>query len=256
MSTCLCIFLKAPRPGHVKTRLAATIGADRAAELYRAFLLDTLAWATRFPASDRRIEYSPRGREAAVKAIVPDRARPCSFHPQVDGDLGARLHAAFSAMFRAGHRRCVVVGTDCPTLGPHDVRLAFKALESADLVLGPTFDGGYYLVGLSRPAPQLFDNMPWSTERVYDLTVARATESGLRRRTLRTLADVDTASDLGPLYAELVSRRGSGQLPFPVQTFRLLECLLPRDHRHAPGGCGESRIAKSARPPTVDTDED
>ncbi len=229
MSNCFCVFLKAPRPGHVKTRLAATIGAKRAAELYRAFLLDTLAWVSRLSGCDRRVEYTPRQDEALCRTLLP-RGGGFSFHPQVDGDLGERLRATFSAMFAAGHQRCVVIGTDCPTLGPREARLAFRALESTDVVLGPTLDGGYYLVGLRRPAPELFESIPWSTDRVLGLTLERAAAAGLVTRALRTLSDVDSASDLAPLYRELVSRWRERQHSFPVWTFRTLEWRMPGYH--------------------------
>ena len=230
MSNCLSVFLKAPRPGYVKTRLAATIGAGRAAELYRAFARDTLAWATRLSACDRRVDYTPLSGENLCRAMLPE-GGACSFHPQVDGDLGERLRASFSAMFEGGYERCVIIGTDCPTLGPREARLAFRSLESADVVLGPTFDGGYYLVGLRRPAPGLFEDIPWSTDRVLDRTLERAAEAGLETRALRTLSDVDSARDLAPLHEELVRLWRARRRPFPVRTFRALEWRMPR-HRH------------------------
>ena len=231
MSTCLCLFLKVPLPGQVKTRLAAGIGARRAAELYRAFLLDTLAWAARFPVSNRRVEYSPPSLEAICAALLPPVRRPWDLHPQAEGDLGDRLHAAFSAMFRAGYQRCVIIGTDCPLLGPREMRLAFRALESADLVLGPSLDGGYYLVGLRRPAPSLFEAMPWSTERVFELSMRRAESSGMTTTTLPCLGDIDTVGDLPALYSELVLRWRAGKAPFPIHTFRTLQWQVFRPYR-------------------------
>ena len=227
MSNCLCVFLKAPRRGRVKTRLAATIGAGPATELYRAFVLDALDWATRLAGCAHRIDFSPPEDESLCRALLPDGA-DCGVHVQVDGDLGRRLDASFTAMFEAGHRRCVIMGTDCPTLGPRQVRRAFRALETADVVLGPTLDGGYYLVGLRRPAPELFRDIPWSTERVLALTLRRAAVSHLDVHALETLSDVDSATDLAPLRSELLARWRRGSRPFPLRTFRTLEWNLPR----------------------------
>jgi hypothetical protein len=119
-----------------------------------------------------------------------------AYTAQSDGDLGRRLLAAFTAARDAGIGRAVMVGTDCPELQAAHLEQALQALGDHDLVLGPAADGGYYLIGARRPCPGLFRDMPWSTDRVLALTLARARDAGLRVRLLDLLRDLDTADDL------------------------------------------------------------
>jgi rSAM/selenodomain-associated transferase 1 len=120
---------------------------------------------------------------------------------QSDGDLGERMSAAFADAFREGAGRVVVIGTDCPALSPDHLAEAFEALGNHEVVLGPARDGGYYLVGLSRPADALFTDIPWGTESVLQATMERAEAVGLTQCCLQTLGDVDRPEDL-PLCRE------------------------------------------------------
>ena len=114
---------------------------------------------------------------------------------KVAGDLGRRLTAAFQEAFREG-THVVVVGTDAPGVRRSVVEDAFQRLEQGDLVLGPATDGGYYLLGLSRPAPELFQDIPWSTDGVLEATRSKGRALGLREETLGILPDIDTLEDL------------------------------------------------------------
>ena len=116
--------------------------------------------------------------------------RVSSFRPQVNGDLGCRLQAAFASHFAEGAARVVVIGSDCQI-----VVQAFRALEHCDVVLGPALDGGYYLLGLKGPHPSLFDAIPWSSARVLAATEARARTLSLATSRLALLRDVDTLTD-------------------------------------------------------------
>lgn len=143
---------------------------------------------------------------------------------QSEGNLGTRMAHAFRSMFTAGYKRCVIIGTDCPTLGPSQVSTAFEALRDADLVLGPTADGGYYLIGLRRrPDPALLRGIAWSTKEVLTQTLGRATSLGLQTALLPKACDIDTVADLPPLKRELLARWERGERPFPVRTLRALE---------------------------------
>ena len=115
--------------------------------------------------------------------------------PQAAGDLGDRLHAAFTEHFLADAEHVVIIGSDCPTVTATDIEDAWVALAGHDIVLGPALDGGYWLIGLRAPQPALFTAMPWSTEAVFGETMRRAREGGLRVALLRELADVDTEAD-------------------------------------------------------------
>ena len=116
---------------------------------------------------------------------------------QPEGDLGERMTAAFATAFAAGAGRVAIIGTDCPGLRAHHLTEAFAALETADVVLGPATDGGYYLLGLRQPQPELFQNKTWSTDTVLGDTLADARRLGLRVALLTELRDVDDATDLG-----------------------------------------------------------
>jgi rSAM/selenodomain-associated transferase 1 len=186
----LLVFLRAPREGQVKTRLACGIGAVSALEAYRTLLQHTLEAASGFGAVELR--FTP----ADALPLVEPLLRPgWTAVFQGDGDLGFRLDSAFSDAFREGFRRVIVIGSDCPEILATDLESADAGLSDADVVLGPAKDGGYWLLGLRRPAPFLFRDMPWSTPHVLAETVRRVESAGLRLGRLRELADVDTAAD-------------------------------------------------------------
>jgi rSAM/selenodomain-associated transferase 1 len=111
-------------------------------------------------------------------------------------DLGARMAQAFSSLFAQGYQQVVLVGTDLPVLPATHCTQAFSLLNTHDLVLGPSTDGGYYLIGLRRPVPDLFVGIPWSTEHVFEKTQALATHLGLQMSLLPQVRDLDTADDL------------------------------------------------------------
>lgn len=189
----LGVFVKAPVPGRVKTRLAADIGPARAAALYRRLGRQVVAST----ASNRHqtvVWYAPRTCGRLVRAWL-DGLGVTRFRAQPAGDLGRRLRGAFARHFREGARRVILIGSDCPGVDARLVSRALAALDECDLVLGPAQDGGYYLIGLRVPAPELFHRIAWSTQAVLEQTLAQARALGLRVALLPLLRDVDTASD-------------------------------------------------------------
>ena len=155
----LLVFLKYPTPGQVKTRLAEVVGAEAAATIYRACVELTLE-RLRPLASEAIICAEPASTCGSVRAWL---GSAWHVHPQVGQTLGERLAYATSEAFEDGTRRVLCIGTDSPWLTPDDIDVAFAALEQAEVVLGPTEDGGYYLIGLSRQIPELFDGMAWGS---------------------------------------------------------------------------------------------
>lgn len=186
----LLIFVKAPRAGAVKTRLAESVGATAACAAYRT-LVETLVKHL-CDLREVKLCFTP---DDAASEIRPWLRDGWSRAPQGDGDLGARLHRAFADVFAAGVTRAVVIGSDCPAVTSRDIEAAWRALATHDLVLGPARDGGYWLIGLRAACPALFEQMAWSTSLVLDETLRRAERLGLRAKLLRELADVDTATD-------------------------------------------------------------
>jgi len=189
----LIVFVKEPRPGAVKTRLAAALGDEHAAQLYRA-LAEAEVRRTK-PARgeyDRLFFFTPADAGAVLARWFPGE----TFLPQKGADLGQRMANAFEAAFARGARRVAIVGTDVPGVSRALVTEALLALGDHDVVVGPAHDGGYYLLALDRPRPMLFDAIPWSTCAVLAATAERAAVLGLRLSVLETLSDIDTLEDL------------------------------------------------------------
>ncbi len=200
----LAVFLKYPTPGQVKTRLAVHVGDDAAAAIYRASTELTLERLHRFH-REATLCVDPPDALARVRAWL---GSEWSVRPQQGTTLGARLQEAMMSAFRDGVQRLVMIGTDSPWLTTSDIDHAFDILAGADVVLGPTEDGGYYLIGLSRCAPAIFEGIAWSSSSVYAQTLAQAAALGLHVETLRHGYDLDQLHD--------------------VQRF------LSDEHRHAP----------------------
>jgi rSAM/selenodomain-associated transferase 1 len=193
----LMIFLRAPRIGTVKTRLAAAIGETEACAVYRKLTERLVGQLEGLPNVELR--FSPDDAELEIK---PWLVAGWTSHPQGPGDLGERLDRAFANAFEGGAKHAAIIGSDCPRVTKKDVRDAWLALETNDLVLGPARDGGYWLIGLNSQQPLLFSQMAWSTPSVLQETVARARRSDLRIKLLRKLADIDTASDWSDFLAQ------------------------------------------------------
>jgi rSAM/selenodomain-associated transferase 1 len=189
----LGVFVKAPLPGRVKTRLAAEVGSQRAAEIYRHLGRRVVA-ACAGSGHDTVVWFAPAKARPAVRDWLKGLS-VAALRAQVSGALGACLATAFRRHFHEGARRVIMIGSDCPGVDAGLVSRALAALAEHDLVLGPAHDGGYYLIGLRAPAPQLFHGIAWSTAAVLSQTVGRARQLGLSAALLLTLRDVDTASD-------------------------------------------------------------
>jgi len=193
----------------VKTRLQSHVTAAEAAELYRAFLLDC-AEALAAARVDRKIV-------AFAPATAGDRVRQLlagvgqfEYVAQPEGDLGERMARLVRRSFEEGAARLVIVGADCPSLPPRIIETGLELLRRADVVLGPSTDGGYYLIGLSQPQEGLFQEIAWSTGSVLEDTVA-----ALRPETELALLppwyDVDTPPEASFLRAHLEALERAGQ---------------------------------------------
>lgn len=191
----LLVFAKAPRPGTVKTRLAASVGDAEAVRIYRALGAGVVD-SVRDVRGRTIVSFAPPDARREMEAWLGSEG--LEFHPQVAGDLGRRMAAAFDRAFADGAPQVCVVGTDAPGVDAELVDRAFTALRDHDVVVGPAADGGYYLLALDRPRPELFQGVPWSTPRVLPITRARIREMGLREHLLPELRDVDRLADVPP----------------------------------------------------------
>jgi len=149
---------------------------------------------------------------------------------QVGDDLGGRMTQAFDVLFSRGYHRVVIVGTDVPTLPLDYFKQALAQLETHDLVLGPALDGGYYLIGLRKPAPDLFADIPWSTDRVLTLTQEKAHGLRLTTATIPPWRDVDTIEDLAALIEaeSLDAKKPKNERAFSNRTAGALQLLAKR----------------------------
>ena len=192
----LVVFARRPDPGHVKLRLSPPLPREAGAAVYEACLRDVLASALAESPAVEIAYHDTRGAGEWFASTFPD----VPSRPQAGGDPGAKLTEAVEAAFTAGAERVVVVGTDAPALPRGRLRQAFGALRSGDAVLGPTDDGGHYLLGFRRPAwaaaRTLFAGVPWGTGHVFRTFRESALKAGVRVTTLPLWYDVDQVADL------------------------------------------------------------
>lgn len=189
MTSMLLIFIKNPRLGHVKTRLARTMGDEAALKTYQILLEKTRQAALGAPLQ-RLLFYSEQ--------IDPTDAWDGSAFEkrvQTEGDLGARMQHAFEQAFELGAKKVAIIGSDCPELTPAILQSAFDLLDQHDFVLGPTPDGGYYLLGMKQMESAVFQDIAWSTEHVLSQTVAAIAAHQKTHVLLPVLSDIDTEAD-------------------------------------------------------------
>jgi uncharacterized protein len=200
MHRTLLVVAKRPAAGQTKTRLCPPLAAESAAALYECFLRDTLDIMRQVPHVERGIVYLPEDASDYFRTLAPE----MTLTTQRGANLGQRLDHLLTDALGAGARQVVVMDSDSPTLPAKYLVKAFEALDgAADVVLGPCDDGGYYLIGLKRPAPRLFRDVEMSTPFVVRDTLAVAEELGLKVVLLPTWYDVDTIAELGRLRAEI-----------------------------------------------------
>ena len=226
VSQILGMFAKFWQPGTVKTRLAATIGDNAACDVYQTFVRHLLVTLSQ-SAHQRIVVYSPPHRADDWAQALGDIATPGQWQlsPQCEGDLGERMRAFFEGQFSdeasissaseneiadSSNRRVVVIGADTPQLTTVTIDDAFAALDNHDVVIGPSTDGGYYLIGMRDQCHDLFSDISWSAETVLNETLDRARSLSLTVKTLPAMTDVDQLDELHLLRQLLVERNAAG----------------------------------------------
>lgn len=205
----LVVMAKAPREGKVKTRLFSALSPEEAKRLHVAFLSDTFALME--DVREEREElglalcYTPEGEEETFEEVEREGSLMI---PQRGDELGERLTNCFADLFALGFESVVVIGADSPTLPGDYVFDAFECFETDDdVIIGPTEDGGYYLVGMRKPHARIFEDVPWGGAGVLDATLDRAREAELNLVLLPEWYDVDTPEDFERLKRELEANR-------------------------------------------------
>ena len=235
MSNALVLFMKAPRPGTVKTRLTPRVSIGEAAELYSAFILDTLHLARRVSGASLFVAWTPDDGLAELQSALGGTGETGETggtdHPDVSwfrqrgGHLGERLSNAFAVFLQEKWDKTIVLGGDSPLLPHAFVEEAFDSLDRHDVVLGPAEDGGYYLIGLSGkggkggkerggrvadPYASLFESIHWGTGRVLTQTRAAIRACGLSCHELPFWHDVDRPRDLDRIARDIRALRAGG----------------------------------------------
>jgi uncharacterized protein len=190
----LLIFVKYPEPGKVKTRLAKNIGLENAAVLYRKMAETIIHDLSKLTDYTKIIFFDPPERKNDVMRWLTFNG--LSFIAQEGNSLGEKMLNAFSHAFSLGADKAVIIGTDCPQITTQTILRAFEKLEKSEAVIGPSYDGGYYLLGLRRFSREIFHDIDWSTNLVFDQTMKKIRDEGLQSTCLETLRDVDTVEDL------------------------------------------------------------
>jgi uncharacterized protein len=191
----LIIFTRYPEPGTTKTRLIPVLGKVGAANLHRLMAQRTIARSL-FLQNSRQLLVEIHHTGGSQQQMQDWLGTDLIYQNQIDGDLGARMAAAFQNSFDSGVDKVAIIGTDCPDLKAEVLAQAFDQLSDRDLVLGPAKDGGYYLIGLRRSIPELFDSIKWGSSEVFASTRAIAQNLDLNIAYLPTLADIDLPEDL------------------------------------------------------------
>lgn len=245
----LVIFAKSPIPGKVKTRLVPPHSYEEAAALYRDWAKDIYRRAKTLDVPIQiAYEASP---EYPIPSWLADGMEPVDFFPQGPGGLGERLAQAFDRSFKDGCRRVVAIGSDSPGLPLERIREAFAALESRPVALGPAMDGGYYLVGLNAPFPQLFENIAWSTSAVFSQTLRAAEAAGRACHVLEEYFDID-----GPRELREYQKFGSVR----SRPLKKISVIIPVKNEEAVlGACIErlkepSPERQAGTPPSIETE--
>ena len=222
----LVIMAKQPLVGRTKTRLVPFLTAEEATQIYEALLLDTIEMVLQLSSvADLAVAITPPESRAYFEAITPPGT---PIHPVVGMDIGACLEQALGWLLAQGYRKALAINSDGPSLPVTVLQQAIIALEDADLVIGPSEDGGYYLVGMKQLHHEIFESIPWSSAEVLSQTLQRASELGVRLALTQTWYDIDTPADLLRLQAELLSSKGESLAYTRALLARLALEIRPR----------------------------
>lgn len=233
MKRAIILMTRVPHPGATKTRLMSALCGKACAELHQRFLDDYFqCFASMKGLADYFVAYAP---EHVTEAFFEGIPRQYGRFEQRGANIGERMHHAFEVLFERGYGEIVLVGCDAPGLQPNDYRQAFEALATHDMVVSPTFDGGYCLIGLRENFAQLFNNtVGWGGQSVIDRTLSIAKKWGRKAMILKQQWDIDVEEDL-LAFCEWIDKDWENRSFYPVRTIQFIEEVLSRDKFQAQG---------------------
>lgn len=204
MMKALILMTRIPIPGKTKTRLMDIFTGDRCAAIHKCFLLDLFNMFEYIKEPvDIFLTYTPEESLNIIKDILPDFIRP---FPQIGEDLGERMSNAIDHVLNLGYSEVVLIGSDVPNIQPDEILEAFDILKDKDICLGPTFDGGYYLIGMKKLHKELFENkLKWGQKSVLERTIDIANSMGLSVGLAAKHLDIDTKEDLYACIEQIVN---------------------------------------------------
>jgi len=212
----LIVFAREPKEGKVKTRLLSDLSPRFVTRLYKAFLKDIFQMAQKVHCDERFIYYA--GQSGSTPFLEKYR-RKFRLRRQTGKDLGERMFRGFRFCLCHSFHKVIIIGTDCLTLFPKDIQSAYRALDHADCVLGPSKDGGYYLIGMKEPFSELFGQIDWSTSSVLKQTLKKAKQHKRSVKLLRLKEDIDTIASLRRL------KKGIHQYRSMAHTHKILKSV-------------------------------
>ncbi len=215
----LLIFIKAPVPGVVKTRLLPDLTPEEAASLYRSMAEDVLEAHSESERYDTIVYFTP---EDARGDIVRWLGEVGEYRCQRGEDLGERMYNAIVETLDRGYSGAAIIGTDCPHLTPGDISKAFDSLSEHEIVIGPSEDGGYYLIGARNASRDLFEGIAWGERDVFSETVIKASESNISFDVLHSTFDVDAFPDAVRLYRMLQNDKKKVHAPRSLETLEII----------------------------------
>ncbi len=199
MREAIIIFTRVPIPGQTKTRLQSFLTKNQCAEIHKNFLKDIKQICEKLK-RDIFIFYTPADKDNVLKGIFGDKFK---YKIQEGNDLGEKMYNAIEYVLGKKYNACILIGTDIPFLKEEDLRKAFKVLRKKDIVLGPTVDKGYYLVGMKRPTKAVFENVEYGHGNVLDNTITSIKGSNLTYGLTNRNVDIDEKEDLFYFYNEI-----------------------------------------------------
>ncbi|MBD3287284.1 DUF2064 domain-containing protein [candidate division KSB1 bacterium] len=215
----LLLFAKYPLRGRVKTRLQPELSTEQAWNLYREMVFDLVRYLRHRDTFDLKIFYYPRQYLPGMKRWLGEDQE---YHAQRGANLGEKMYLAMAEIFKQNYKKVIIIGSDVPTISTALINHAFWSLEIYDLILGPSFDGGYYLIGSKNLYRELFRNIQWSSENVLKQTLHRARSIFLSYFLLHEMWDIDTVDDVRRLWRLLKDHRDTRNYDYLSGTHRVL----------------------------------
>jgi rSAM/selenodomain-associated transferase 1 len=214
----LVLMARAPQAGRVKTRLQPALTPEQCADLYEAFLGDAIDLVISMKEYSSFLAFTPPECAPLFRRMIPD---GMTLIPQIGTDLGQIIGTLISTLMERNYSPVVVIGSDIPTLQPGILCHALRALGRVDVCIGPSVDGGYYLIGANTPISAVFHDVPWGTPCALKMTEENIQSAGLTTALLEELSDVDYARDLAVLEAQIgeLHNKPDSRIPFRTETW-------------------------------------